>query len=193
MARTDALFLATEEYNNTFDGVYPYETAQNVESAWNDDVATDDDYDISISLDGYVKLNDPSTTTEAIREVNNNSTVSQKLNSYDAVVVIDDRNVSGGTGRALVGHAGEDEAVAYCESASIQTAAHELGHIYGASHRDDQNGGTHWQNFGAFSHDVMGYDGVDPSCKGNEPDLVRENRYWDCAREKIRETIDSNL
>jgi len=189
MARTDALFLATEKYNGLL-VTYPNNTADLVESAWNDDVSPDGDYDISISTDGHISLDDPSTLGEAFDQVGNNDTVSEKLNSYDAVLVIDNRNVSGGAGRAYVGTVGEDNALGYCQSDDVQLAAHELGHIYGASHEGDE---THWQNFGAFSHDVMGYNGVAPSCNGNDPDLVRELRYMDCARNEIQDTIDSNL
>jgi hypothetical protein len=189
MTRTDTLFLATEKYYNTYDG-YPNDTAQSVESRWNWDVAVNGDYDISISANGYVTLDDPDTVDSALIQVGESSTVEQHLNSYDAVVVIDDRVVSGGDGKAKLGTVGGDRAYAYVQDDVVITAAHELGHIYGVSHEGDD---THWQNTEPYRHGLMGYDGVDPSCNGLDPNIVRDNVYGDCARNRIRDVIDSNL
>lgn len=187
MARTEAIYLATEEF--------PYDEPNSVataaQSVWNDDIDTGGDYDYDISVDaaGPIDIGDPDTLDEAFEAVGSHDVVHDKLDSYDAVLVVDGRNVSGGSGRAHVGTAGGDSAFGYCEH-STETAVHELGHIYGCSHEGDD---THWQNFGTYSHDIMGYDGVAPSCNDEDPNLLRELTFKACAKTEIRSHIIHNL
>lgn len=185
MARTEAVYIATQEF--PFDE--PNSIASDVEAFWNNDIEKDGDFDISVDTAGPIDIGDPDTLDEAFDAVASHDVVDDKLVSYDAAMVMDGRNVSGGTGRAHVGQAGTDIGFGYSENYT-DTAVHELGHIYGCSHDGDV---THWQNFGWYSHDIMGYDGVDPSCNGNEPNLTREITFKACAKNKIREYIKDNL
>lgn len=63
--------------------------------------------------------------------------------------------------------------------ASSSTAGHELGHVYGAKHND-------FQNFGWFSHTVM--ENGKQSRNGNDPQILEEFKYSDCAKSAIRDS-----
>ncbi|AWB28525.1 hypothetical protein [Halococcoides cellulosivorans] len=81
MTTTTAAFVATEEFKGLF-ADYPYNEAEETQSKWNDDVATDGDYEIAITPTGYVSLQDPDTIDEAFTQVGNNGLVQYLLNTW---------------------------------------------------------------------------------------------------------------
>ena len=180
MADTDATFIGTEKYYEVYGQGEPSGSANDVESLWNDEVADGGDYDINIDTDSGVDISETDTMSDALSYVRTHPIVQTHLNYHDkdAVIVVDARSYSP-SGTAYGGTAGSDWAVGIVSPDSSSTAAHELAHIYGASHTD-------FVNFGWFSHTLMEND--EPSCNGNDPQLMEEMTYSDCTIEdSIRE------
>jgi hypothetical protein len=92
---------------------------------------------------------------------------------------VDARSYPDAVGRAYLNRAGTDWRVGIVSPASSSTAGHELGHVYGAKHND-------FRNFGWFSHTVM--ENSKQSCNGNDPQILEEFKYSNCAKSTIRDS-----
>jgi len=179
MADTEATFVGTDKYYQVYGQKEPTGAASDVESLWNNEIKSNGNYEISIGTESGVDVNQTSSTCDALADVRGNQIVQTELNYYDkdAVVVIDARSYSGSGGCAYVDVAGTDYAVGYVSPADPGTAAHELGHVYGAEHSD-------FENFGWFSYTLM--ENGAKSCNNNNPQTIREMTYSSCSQSTIR-------
>jgi len=109
--------------------------------------------------------------------------------SYDVRVVFDTRNNLGANGGSEPGGAGDsNNGTAWvCNDTPPKTAAHELGHLYGAT--DYENSYTEHNTFqyGGFGrHSLMGKS-LNRDCDGNQHLTITGNWFSECAAEGIRE------
>ena len=178
---TTALILGTNQYGGS-----PTDGRDAFENVFNSDTNAT----VDVNADSGIDLGSPGDFDAAWNEVKNNARVADELNSYDCVMVVDDRSLSGPSGRAYVGTAGGDFAFGYCESEDLGTVVHECGHVYGCSHAGST---THWRRFGFLRHDVMGYRGVDPDCRGDSPGFLRDRSYRACTADRIDSYVDDEL
>jgi hypothetical protein len=178
---TSALVVGTEEY-----GGFPSDVANEFEDRFNNQMNNEVNAWVSSGLD----LGSVSTVDEALDAVGQSDAVENDLQTYDAVIVVDDRSVSGGDGIALVGEAGTFDGYGYSEDNSADTVTHEFGHIYGASHEGVV---THWQLKYGYANTLMGYSGVSPGCKGNDPGFYDLSTFGSCAKDKINSYVNNNL
>lgn len=120
-----------------------------------------------------------------------------KLDTWDAILVRDDRSFSNPSGRAPLGaptalNGGENfaagssstECVAYCtNSFSSHLEAHEVGHMYGGNH--DRHA-----RYGWWEHTVMGNSGQ-PTCAGTTSDGRTRTDVWNgCVYSDIHTYMD---
>lgn len=181
MANTNVTFIGTDKYYEVYGNAKPTSIANDVENLWNNQVDSNGSYTINIDVKSGLNISNTSTIGDALSDARGAMKTQTELNYYDkdAVIVIDARDYGSVAGRAYIGSAGSDYAVGYVSPADRQTAAHELGHVYGATH-------DRFVNFGLFSYTLM--ENGKKSCYGNNPDLVQEFRYSGCSRSAIRDS-----
>lgn len=184
MSRTDAMFIGTASFAQTYGNTEPTNVANDVETKWNAQIDdSSQDYSITIDTDSPVHINETDTISEALSDVAGSMLVQTHLQSYDAVVVFDGRSYPNYDGMAYVDKAGTTLAVALVSGPLGKTALHELGHIYNASH-------DRFEQYGWIGHTVMHDSGVQ-SCFGNSPQLTKEFQVSSCTRNDIQSKINS--
>ena len=181
---TSVVVAGSEEY-----GELPNDVANEFEDQFNNDMDNDVEAWVSsgVDLDSGQK-EPPSTRDEGLMAVGDSDAVQNYLDDHDAVIVVDDRSISGG--KAKVSTAGTSTGYGYVGTVDAETVTHEFGHIYGASHEDET---THWELMFRSYNSVMGYTGVDPSCNGRDPGHSDLGVFSDCAINRIDGYINDNL
>jgi hypothetical protein len=147
---TTIAVIRTVKHTDTCCRTLPSEVAEKVESEWNEDISIgtsyqldadgfDNSWEISLSLDTFT------APEKALRQARATDNVQQLLGYYDGVVVLDGREYEDSQGRAHLASAGTDEGVAVIDRQTDYNdrnvkfkSFHEVGHLYGASHTDDE-------------------------------------------------------
>lgn len=172
--------------------------ANDIQTTWNNGI----DYPMTVDYDcTTINIRDynPSGAGEALTAVQDvvTSDFPGFAQSYDAVLVKDDRNWTYPKGKAPVGSptavvngeyfaAGSNgtECIGYCSTTlSSHLEAHEVGHMYGGRH-------SRHEEYGWWEHTVMGNSG-DPTCSGGNSNNRTRTDEWDgCAYSDIMTYMD---
>jgi hypothetical protein len=180
---TKVLVLATEKF-----GGYPWDVGFEFEDRFNNQM----NKEVNVWFNYGLDLGSPDDFWDAWEAVKQSDRIDYEINTYDfdGVMVVDDRSLAGPLGVAYVGTAGSNWGFGYSEHDNADTVTHEFGHLYGASHGGST---THWRLKYGYANTLMGYQGVDPGCYGNNPGFYDLSGFSNCSKDKINSYVANNL